>query len=339
VRRARIAAKATKPLCSALSAPPRLIGALGRQTVATLHQTTGRRSLGLGLAMITAASWGWLSIGLKIILDQLDGWTIAWARFAGSALVLWAFHGVAGRLPAKAFLTLGALKLVLVASVGLAGNYLGWISGLRYVSPATAGLVIQLSPLFLALAAALIFRERIGRMQAAGFVLLLAGLVVYFRDQVGLLVTDPHLYGLGVLMIGLSGASWVLYGLAQKQLLRDFASPQTVMMIYTGAALLLLPGAKIGAVGELDPLRLSMLALVTLNTLIAYGCLSEGLRHAEASRIGAVLPLQSLFTFVFMHFMTLFWPGLVAPEQLSPTTLAGAAAVTIGAAMAALAKG
>ena len=304
-----------------------------------LHETTGRRTLGLALAMVAAASWGWLSIGLKIILDQLDGWTIAWARFTGAALVLWAFHGLARRLPAKEQFASGAWKLFLVASLGLGGNYLGWISGLKYVSPATAGLVIQLSPLFLAMAAAIVFKERISKVQAAGFALLLLGLGIYFHDQVAMLATSLHLYGVGVLMIMISAASWVFYGLAQKQLLRDFDSPRAVMIIYTGAALMLLPGAKVHLIGQLDGLRLALLALVTLNTLIAYGCLSEGLRHAEASRIGAVLPLQVLFTLLFMHLMTLLWPGMVEPEHLSVTTLVGAGAVMVGAAMAALGKG
>lgn len=307
-------------------------------TVAALHETTGRRSLGLALAMVAAASWGWLSIGLKIVLDQLDGWTIAWARFTGASLVLWTFHAATRRLPEREQLTRSALRLVLVASLGLGGNYLGWISGLKYVSPATAGLVIQLSPLFLAVAAALIFHERISRTQAAGFGLLLLGLLIYFHDQIRLLVVDLRLYGLGVLLIGLSGASWVFYGLAQKQLLRHFASPQAVMMIYTGAALMLLPGAHVGQIAQLDGLRLLLLGAVTLNTLIAYGCLSEGLRHAEASRVGAVLPLQVVFTYGFMHLVAPRWPELVTPEQISPTTLAGATAVVVGAAMAALGK-
>lgn len=306
--------------------------------MATPHEITGRRSLGLLLAMVSAGSWGWLPIGLKVLLDQLDGWTVAWVRFTGAALTLWLTLSLRRKLPRRSQVTRRVGKLLLLACLGLSGNYLGWVTGLRYISPATAGLVTQLSPLFLAAAAALVFRERIGRLQAAGFGLLLLGLVIFCHDQVGLLVTSLRSYGLGVALVGLGAFSWVGYALAQKELLKGLDSPVTVMLIYTGSSLCLLGGADLPALGSLNTLGYVLLAAATANTLVAYGCLSEAFRHCEASRIGAVLPLQPLFTFVFMHFATLLWPGFLEPEHLSLPTVIGAAAVMAGAAMAALGK-
>lgn len=46
-----------------------------------LHQVSGRSRLGLALSLLTVLLWGFLAIALKIVLQELDPFTVTWFRF------------------------------------------------------------------------------------------------------------------------------------------------------------------------------------------------------------------------------------------------------------------
>ena len=46
-----------------------------------LHQASGRWRLGLALALVTAACWSTLPVALKVMLAELDPFTLTWIRF------------------------------------------------------------------------------------------------------------------------------------------------------------------------------------------------------------------------------------------------------------------
>ena len=47
----------------------------------TLHRSSGRWRLGLGLTLATALFWATLPIALKVCLEALDPITLTWFRF------------------------------------------------------------------------------------------------------------------------------------------------------------------------------------------------------------------------------------------------------------------
>ena len=55
-----------------------------------LHRTSGRRGLGALLATTTMLLWGTLPLALEAMLRHLGPATVTWARFVGSAAVLFA---------------------------------------------------------------------------------------------------------------------------------------------------------------------------------------------------------------------------------------------------------
>lgn len=302
----------------------------------TVHQPTGRWQLGLALALVPAALWGALPIAIKIVLQEMDGATIAWYRLTGSGLVLAALLAARGRLPALRDLTSGDRWLLFIAGAGLAGNYLCWQLGLRTISPATAAVIVQVAPLFLAAGAMLVFGERFSRSQWLGAGLLLGGLATFFHEQLAALLGSAAQQWLGALLTVAAALSWTFYALAQKQLLRKMGSPQIMVLVYFGSGLLLWPGTRPALLLSLDPLRLALLLSCIANTLLAYGALAEALVHWDASRVSAILPLSPLFTIAFMSLVARWWPGLVAPERLTLIGLAGAIATVAGAMLTAL---
>ena len=302
-----------------------------------MHSTSGRWQLGLALALTTAVFWGLLPIALQVALEGMDAWTITWYRFATAALALGIFLAWRGRVPLRAPLTRRGWVLYAVALLCLVANYVSYLLSLELTSPTVAQVLIQLAPMFLLFGGVIVFRERFAPLQWAGFVVLAAGLLVFFHDRYAEVFALQTRLGLGVAVMLFSALVWSVYAMAQKQLLTQLASGQVLFLLYAGAVPLLLPPAQLAQILELNGLQLGMLAFCCANTVIAYGCFAEALEHWEVSRVSAVVTLAPIVTVLGMQGAAWLWPAGVPAEPLSGWNLLGASLVVAGSMTTALA--
>jgi len=302
-----------------------------------MHSTSGRWQLGLALALTTAVFWGLLPIALQVALEGMDAWTITWYRFATAALALGIFLAWRGRVPLRAPLTRRGWVLYAVALLCLVANYVSYLLSLELTSPTVAQVLIQLAPMFLLFGGVIVFRERFAPLQWAGFVVLVAGLLVFFHDRYAEVFALQTRLGLGVAVMLFSALVWSVYAMAQKQLLTQLASGQVLFLLYAGAVPLLLPPAQLAQILELNGLQLGMLAFCCANTVIAYGCFAEALEHWEVSRVSAVVTLAPIVTVLGMQGAAWLWPAGVPAEPLSGWNLLGASLVVAGSMTTALA--
>ena len=301
-----------------------------------LHQPTGHWRLGLLLALSTAILWATLPVALKVALEEIDPWTLTWARFAFAAVVVLAWLGLRGGLggyrghPTKRWVLLG------VAGALLVGNYLGYLLGLDLTTPANAQLLIQAAPLLMALGGIWVFRERFTSGQWAGLLAVTAGLGLFFADQIAAAAASGSRYLWGSALVLLAALVWAGYALIQKQLLNHFSSTQVLAAIYVLATVLLLPLSDPASLLGLDALHFAALAYCALNTLLAYGAFAEALAHWEASRVSVVLACTPLLTVATVEVTHAIAPSLVAPERIALLGWIGAALVVAGSAMTSL---
>ena len=295
-----------------------------------LHQVSGKRRYGAGLAFTTALFWGVLPVVLKVLLEEIDAFTIVWFRFFGAAVILSFFivrkYGIAPIFRIRGIVAL----LTVITIVGLGGNYVTYAIGVKYMSPGMAVVMIQVAPMMLLLGGLFIFRERFRPVQWIGLVLLLSGLVLFFHRRIGEIFSGINNLSLGVAVIILSALLWTAYALSQKQLLRYFPSEIVMTRIYLGGMILFLPMAHPGRILELDPVRLGLLVFCAINTVIAYGCFSEALDHLEASRVGMVVAVTPLVTLGAAAAAAALFPEYLAPENLDFLSIAGAGLVVAG---------
>lgn len=300
-----------------------------------LHQASGRWRLGLGLAIATALFWATLPVALKVALERVDAYTLTWFRFLFATLALGAFMAWRGQfrqlrgLPARARWLLG------IAIVGLIGNYLGYLLGLKFTTPANAQLLIQLAPLLMAVGGVVVFKERLVTAQWLGYVAVAAGLLVFFIEQHAR-ATQPSTYAVGGWLIAAGAAAWAAYALAQKQLLQRLDSQAILWVIYAAAALLLLPLAHPGQLLKLDGAHWLAVLYCGVNTIGAYGAFAEALAHWEASRVSAILALTPILTVATVSACAAFMPGLIAPERIGTLGWIGAVMVVAGSAAVSL---
>ncbi len=301
-----------------------------------MHKTSGQWKLGLALSLVTALLWGMLPIALKLLLSEMDAWSITWFRFLAAALILGAFQARRRQLPRLGNLTRSQWWLMVVAALGLAGNYLFYLVGLDFITPGAAQIVIQLAPMLLLLGGLIVFGERFAATQWLGFATLLAGMLLFFNHRLAEIVGSLGDYTVGILLIIVASFVWAAYALAQKQLLRAMASENIMLLLYVAGVLLFLPAAKPGSLLELDAFGLGLLAFASLNTLFAYGAFAEALDHWEASRVSAVLAITPLLTLGFMAVFGVYSTRLI-PEPLNALGLGGAVLVVLGSVVTALA--
>lgn len=303
-----------------------------------LHRATGNPRRGLLLAVSAVSLWGVLGISLKLLLagGRIDAYTITWYRLAASAAALLAFQAWRGRLPAVRVLGGRHWVLLAAATAGLLGNYVLFAVALNYIPPATAQLVIQLAPLLFLIGSLVIFGEPFSRGQWAGVAVVGVGLLLFFNDRLPALVSLSGAEAAGVAMVVGGATLWTVYALSQKQLLMALSSVNILMLLYAGAAVVLLPSATPVQVAALSGWEWALLLFGIFNTLGAYGCFAEALAHWDASRVSATLTMTPVVTIVAVMTILAIWPLADVGAPLDTLALAGAALVVAGSMVAAL---
>jgi drug/metabolite transporter (DMT)-like permease len=303
-----------------------------------LHRTTGNWRLGLGLSLITVTLWGLVPIAIAIVLKKLDAYTLNWFRFATAFILLGCYLAQQRNLPKVARLRTVPLYLLAIAIIGLAGNYIFFVLGLKATSPSHAEVLIQLAGVFLSLGGLVIFKERYTRYQWMGVGVLVAGFIGFFYEQLKVLVADTDRYINGSIMLIVAGLSWAVYALIQKQLLTKLDSVHIMWIIYGACGLLFGTLATPQSLFQLNAIEWSALIFCGLNTFVAYGAFAESLQHWEASRVSAILAIAPIFTIVAMAITAWLVPGLVAPEHITPLGLFGALLIVAGSVSISLGK-
>lgn len=303
-----------------------------------LHQVSGRSRLGLALSLLTVFLWGFLAIALKIVLQELDPFTVTWFRFTVSGVVLGAYLALRKQLPTWQQLQKIPLPIFLVAVGGLTLNYVLFLIGVGITSANNAQVITQIAPVLMGMASLVIFKEKYNYWQWGGVGMLICGLLLFSHDQVRSLITsfDTYIWGNTLLIIG--AIVWAFYGLAQKQLLRNLPSSSVLLCLYLSAATVLAPMAHPQKLLTLSAITLMTLIFCAFNTLIAYGAFAAALEHWEASRVSAVITLAPLVTLGASAILPNFIPQFLPPSPLSWLGYAGAIAVVCGSMVISLAS-
>lgn len=305
-----------------------------------MHRATGNWRLGLGLSLVTVILWGLVPVAIAIVLKTIDPYTINWFRFLTAFILLGIHLFRQNNLPKSSKLTSIPLYLWAIAILGLLGNYIFFVLGLKATSPSHAEVLIQLAGVFLSLGGLVIFRERYTRSQWLGVGILLAGFMGFFAEQFKAIASHfvgKDLIG-GSIMLVIAALTWAAYALVQKQLLTKLESAHIMWVIYGACCLLFWPLARPSSLGQLDSIGWSALIFCGLNTVVAYGAFAESLQHWEASRVSAILALAPIFTIVSMAIIEAIAPNIVTPERITLLGLCGAILVVAGSMSIALGR-
>jgi drug/metabolite transporter (DMT)-like permease len=176
--------------------------------------------LAYGSLTVSAIVWGGSIVGQKLALGSFSAVETSVLRGIGALAILiplwWWQEGGRAKWGTRDLGVLTALGL------GVLGNHLLTLFGLRYISAAAAGVIIGASPAITALLSSLLIRDVPFTVVAGGCVLSFAGVVLVSGlggdAQTG---SNPWLGGILVLL-GL--VSWALYTIGSRQIMERLSS-------------------------------------------------------------------------------------------------------------------
>ena len=290
-----------------------------------VHAATGGVYLRL---FLTAVLWGGTFVAARVAAREAGPFAGSFLRFFAACLLLvpLVFHreGPGLRIRGRQVLWIALLGLT-----GVFGYNFFFFLGLKTVTASRASLIVANNPVFIALFAALIFRERLTGTRLAGILLSLAGAVTVITRGNPAEILHGGI-GIGELSILGCVASWVAYSLIGKVAM-DGMSPLLAVTAscVTGMLFLLPPAVAEGMIGQAPGYGWTTWAgiayLGVFGTVLGFLWYYEGIRAIGPSRAGIFI------NFVPVSGVILGW--LILGEKIDLSLLAGAVMVIGGVAL------
>lgn len=257
---------------------------------------------------LTALIWGGTFIAGRIVVQTMEPFTSAFCRFAiASVCLLLLTQKIEGRLP-----KLQKAQYFLVILLGLTGVFsynAFFFIGLQTVAASRAALIVALNPTFIALGAALFFKEKLNRIKLLGIVTsLLGAAIVISKGQILNLFKGS--IGWGEFFIFGCVLSWVAYTLIGKSVMKSLSPlAATTYACIIGAIALLIPALFEGIVQNFMrfplPAWLGILYLGVLGSAIGFSWYYEGvvaIGAAKASIFINLVPVSAIaFAALLLH--------------------------------------
>lgn len=257
---------------------------------------SGGTALRVHLALLVAQlSFGGFHVVAKAVLSELAPLALAGLRVALATPILAAMAWRHDRfVPSRRDLPV----LALLGGLGVFGNQVLFIVGLKHTTATNASILMTSLPVFAVAAAAVLGIERIGPRRLAGILLSVAGALVLvnpFRFSAGSRTT------LGNGLILLNALCYALFLVLQRPVLLRI--PWRTLVAWSfflgGAGILLVSGP---ALARMDPARVStgtwlgVAYVVLFASVLAYALNSWAVRRSSPALVAAYSTLQPLVT-------------------------------------------
>lgn len=236
------------------------------------------------------------------------------------------------RYPAEIKILFKPPWMLVAGSTALAWNFFGYMQGVHITTPINAQIYIQMGPVLFALGGIFIYKEKITWIHIVGFAIVITGYILFYLEQMGAASLNGPLYLKGVMLILSAGATWAVYAIFQKFLVKSYTPNQLNLFIFGFCSLLFLPFAKFTSLQNLPVNDWLLLLHHGLNTILAYGSIALAIKYMEANKVSLIITLNPVITVLIMYFLGEMGVHWIAPEHFSLQSIAGATLALSGAA-------
>ena len=282
-------------------------------------------AVALAEGLFAVVVWGASFIATKIAVAEAAPVTVVWLRFAIGVAILVA--AVAWR---REWVRPDRRTLLQFAALGALGiTFHQWLqsNALLTARASTSGWIITTTPVFIAVLAALVLRERLGRQAWLGIALAAAGVpLVVARGGLDALL-GGRFWSAGDLMMLLSAPNWAVFSVASRGLLRRHPAARALLLmmgcgwLLTTVQFALSPGpADLGSLSARGWAAVLFLGVACSG--LAYLAWFDALHKLSASRTGALLYLEPLIATAVA--------AAVLGEPVTPTIVLGGAVILAG---------
>lgn len=285
-------------------------------------------SKGVLFATITALLWGVIAIVLKLALTTLAPIDVTWVRFIMSFVFFLVYFLF--KEPKALKIVVKPPIMLIIASFCLGFNFLGFITGVGYTTPSIAQVFIQIAPVLFAISGFVFFKEKVSKRQLLGLLLVICGLIIFYREQIVFLSKDLIKYKLGVTWTLFGAIMWSIYAILHKILVRSYNPLHLNLLLFSIPALLFIPFVNFNALFHASLLEWGFLIFLGINTVLAYGSLGYALKYLEANKVSVIITLNPILTFILMFIFGVLEVTWIVRENFTPITVFGALMVILG---------
>ncbi len=190
-------------------------------------------------------------------------------------------------------------RVLLCGLFGVAGNQLLFFEGLSLTTPINAAVIMTVNPVLVLVMSAILLKETMGKWRILGVILGAAGaiLLILGKGDITLLNGDTEL---GNLFIFLNAASYAVYLVIVKPLMRKYDALLVIKWVFAAGMIFVIPAgfdqfSEI-AWSNFTPVVVSqVLFVVVCTTFIAYLFNVYALKTLTSSTVSIYIYLQPLF--------------------------------------------
>ncbi len=256
--------------------------------------------------ILTAFFWGGTFIAGKGLAGQVAPYSAAFLRFAiASFFLVFLVLKTEKKLPG--INGKQAVSILLGGLTGIFAYNILFFTGLTMINANRASLIIATNPIFISLASALFFKERLTRYKLCGLVLSVFGALIIISGgspaeifKTGISRGDLAIFGCVV--------SWVSYSILGKPLMKDF-SP-LVAVCYSslaGTALLFFPALFKGVFIQIPDYGLlewgCLFYLGFFGTVLGFYWYYQGIQRIGPTKSGVFINFVPVSALILAYFI------------------------------------
>ncbi len=278
----------------------------------------------VAVLVVTLILWASAFVGIRVAVLHYSPGSLALLRFLVASTILSTYLLVSGRW--RALAKASAKDWLGVLALGLTGvviYHLALNAGERTVSAGAASLLVNTTPLFTVILAAVFLRERLGRRAWLGLGIAFAGAAL-----VSLGTDDGFAFSSGVIWILVAAIGQAVYFIVQKDMLGRFGALElTAGSLVCGCVMLLPFAPELGQTLRQAPTRATLVALYL-------GIGPSAIAYVSWAFIVAKISVSKAVSFLYLVPVIAFAMGwLWLGEEPSPLSIVGGAATIAGVAI------
>jgi drug/metabolite transporter (DMT)-like permease len=171
--------------------------------------------------LVTAIFWGGTFIAGRVVARDVGPFSAAFLRFAIASIFLFfiTYKAEKGLPPLRKE---QVIPLFLLGMTGVFSYNVFFFKGLKIIHAGRAAAIIACNPVFIALFASYLFKEKLSLIKFAGIIISVIGAIIVISRGNPIEVFEGNT-GLGEVFILFCVMSWVAYSLIGKAVMRDLS--------------------------------------------------------------------------------------------------------------------
>jgi len=248
------------------------------------------------LIILAVIFWGSSFIATKVALKELSPETIISLRLIIASVFLF----ITAIVYKKDFsINLKSHGIIFILALIAVFHLMIQVVGLNYTTASNTGWIIGTAPIFMAILAAIFFKEKIGLLKISGIIIAMIGLLLLIGK--GNITNVDLIKNKGDLLVLASAFTWGVYSMVNKKISLSYPPLMTILYLFMMMAVIIIPfNLNEASVNSVVHLSLngwvSILFLGLFCSGIGYVIWAYSLRDLESAKVGAFLYFEPIVT-------------------------------------------